>query len=87
MTIGQLLAHFKRKPHVRNVLKDNYLKLTKAEYANLCDWEHVHVNMISVNKDYRLDDGVNIIEVFCKNNVFKLWIEVSNKSVVRSYLM
>lgn len=87
MTLGQLLAYFKRKPHVRKVLKANYLDLTKAEYASLCDWENVRVNMIPVDENYRLDDGVNIIEVFSGSHVFKLWVEVNNKHVVRAYLM
>ncbi|MDA2236510.1 hypothetical protein PDM89_26325 [Bacillus cereus] len=87
MTLGQLLAYFRRKPHVRKVLKANYLDLTKAEYANLCDWENIRVNSNPIDEDYRIDDGVNIVEVYSNTQPFKLWVEVSNKQVVRASLM
>ncbi|MEK4697831.1 hypothetical protein MKX31_28285 [Bacillus sp. FSL M8-0063] len=83
----KFFARFRKAPHVRKVLRDNYLDLTKGQYENLCDWGNIHVNMIPISKEYRLYDGINIIEVFHKNATFKLYTEVSNNKVFRAYVM
>ncbi|PEE69365.1 hypothetical protein [Bacillus thuringiensis] len=84
---SKFFARFRKAPHVRKVLRDNFLDLTKGQYENLCEWEQIHVNMIPIIHDHRLDDGVNIIEVFHKNATFKLYTEVVNKRVIRAYVM
>ncbi|MEC0037191.1 hypothetical protein P4L29_22605 [Bacillus cereus] len=83
----KFFARFRKAPHVRKVLRDNFLDLTKGQYENLCDWEHIHVNQIPISPEYRLDGGINIIEVFHKNASFKLYTEVVNKRVIRAYVM
>ncbi|MCW1241898.1 hypothetical protein [Bacillus pretiosus] len=83
----KFFARFRKAPHVRKVLRDNFLDLTKGQYENLCDWENIHVNMIPIMHDYRLDNGVSIIEVFHKNATFKLYTEVVNKRIIRAYVM
>ncbi|MEC3196748.1 hypothetical protein P9Z84_29305 [Bacillus cereus] len=84
---SKFFARFRKAPHVRKVLRDNFLDLTKGQYANLCEWEQIHVNMIPIMQDHRLDEGVSIIEVVHKNATFKLYTEVVNKRVIRAYVM
>lgn len=82
IVIDWLSGGFRRKPHVRMVLKKEGLRLTKAEYVELCASANLTVNEKMINPNDRLEDGVYIIRATSGMYRISFWVNVINKTVI-----
>ncbi|PEF03411.1 hypothetical protein COM97_27100 [Bacillus thuringiensis] len=86
-TIHDVIIKLRRKPNIRKFLRKYDLYLTKTEFANMCLDHEILVNDLPITCFDRLEDGVNVIQVTAGSAFFRVWTEVDNKKVFRSYVM
>jgi len=77
---------FKRKPHIRKVLKKEGLNLTKKQYVDLCYGANLTVNDRMILPDERLENGVHVVRVYSGGRSISFWVEVYRKKA-RAYTM